>query len=781
MNVKDISESLKKGSEANKQAHQFNTEGEDVFHRYNEKYRKHHGHSKVICVGMDEPVFVDDVYVDVQFLKQRQASRYGSLKDIEQEFRIEGYKHLILDLSDISFDDNGAVKLNEKPMFDPNQRQDGMSIANDKQYLMVLGGPGVGKSTFLQKVGLEALRGKDGDFEHECTPVFLELKRYTRDSINIETLFSNELEICGYSGPEQDVMTALKSGKFLILLDGLDEVPDANSDDIVHDIRDFVRQYHRNRFIVSSRKEANINGFTDVEIADFADFQVEDYINKWFLSTTSPHSEGVKIAEQCWQMLIAPEHRTIKALAGNPLLLTHLCMVYMKEKDFPPNRAMLYERVLKIFLKRWTMEKNVRRNSPVSRYLRGPIIKKMLSEIAAENFKVDCVFFSEDALINHIQDFCQKSTNISVMSNVSEILDTILVDPGIFVERLSNVYSFLHLTLQEYLTANHFINTQSIQQLVTEHLCDDRWQEVFFFTAELKSESLLEAIEIEAIKSINTDRLKALFRWAERVTDTSDNQYHRTVKRLFAIRQFFSLWMLKKIYEVNEKIVNKDQYLNQCLMSYGKLEFCFDFEQGLYQDLYREIYQNQDRILDNAFYVQRRQSLYQDKELYRALDQDLGSNFRRDPDLHFYGDFYQYATTDFYPDVFSKFGDRFDKDLGERIQLVGRIEEAKVFKGVDLQRIVQRFSEQRAFVNAVRKGEPIEAPKESMHDTWLSVLGITDDMLAISHKEIENYVRYLRAMKLTFQCREAAECVSPKAWKKVSSRLLNWNVKAIEG
>ena len=480
-------------------------------------------------------------------------------------------------------------------------------------------------------------------------------------------------------------------------------------------------------------------------------------------------------------MLIAPEHRIIKALAGNPLLLTHLCVVYMEDQDFPPNRAMLYERVLNIFLKKWAVEKNVRRDSPVSQYLGTPIIKKMLSEIAAENFKVDRVFFSEDGLINHIQDFYQQSANVSVMSDVSEILDTILIDPGIFVERLSNVYSFLHLTLQEYLTANHFISTQSIQQLVTEHLCDNRWQEVFLFTAELRSESLLEAIEIEAAKSINTDGLKALFQWAERITNTSDNQYHRTVKRLFSIRQFFSLWMLKKIYEVNRKIVNRDQYFDRCLKSYGKLEFCFDFERGLYQDLYRGLYQNEDRPTDMVLYAQRVFIIYLDRELYHALNQDLGIDFRRNPDLHFYGDFYRYTDTDFYPSVFSEFGDRFEQDLSERIRLVERMEQAKIFKGVDLQRIVQQFDEQRAFINAIRKGEPIKAPKESMHDTWLSVLGITDDMLAISYKEIENYVRYLWAIKLIFQCREAVERVSPEAWQKVRDRLLNWDVKAIEG
>lgn len=56
--------------------------------------------------------------------------------------------------------------------------QSGLAFAllDDEQYLMLLGGPGVGKSTFLRKVGLEALKEEDGSFTHECIPVFLELR-----------------------------------------------------------------------------------------------------------------------------------------------------------------------------------------------------------------------------------------------------------------------------------------------------------------------------------------------------------------------------------------------------------------------------------------------------------------------------------------------------------------------------------------------------------------------------------------------------------------------------
>ncbi|MCG8620749.1 MAG: hypothetical protein MJE68_01950, partial [Proteobacteria bacterium] len=61
---------------------------------------------------------------------------------------------------------------------------------------------------------------------------------------------------------------------------------------------------------------------------------------------------------------------------------------------------------------------------------------------------------------------------------------------------------------------------------------------------------------------------------------------------------------------------------------------------------------------------------------------------------------------------------------------------------------------------------------ESIHDTWLSVLNITDEMLAISHEEFESCVRYLRAVELMIDCKEAAGRVSPEVWNGIEERFL---------
>ena len=149
-------------------------------------------------------------------------------------------------------------------------------------------------------------------------------------------------------------------------------------------------------------------------------------------------------------------------------------------------------------------------------------------------------------------------------------------------------------------------------------------------------------------------------------------------------------------------------------------------------------------------------------------------------DLYIYQDPYQYTDTDFYPLVSSEFGGQFDEELDERITLIKSMEQVKIFKGVDLQRMVQRFNAQREYIEAVGTGKSVEPPVESIHDTWLSVLGITDEMLAISREEMGNYIQYLRAVELIVACKEAAGRVSPDVWQEIEDRLLAWDIEESE-
>ncbi len=757
-------------------------------HSYDKHYRERHGIIKVSCAEMREPILLDDIYVAVRFLGRRGRVKYSSPTDIEKAFREWRNRRPVSSLAE--------------EMLTPDERQDGMQIANDKQYLMVLGGPGIGKSTFLRKVGLEALKKKEAKFKHKCTPVFLELKRCTDDLIDIEALIADEFKTCGYPRPEQRAKTTLKSGKLLILLDGLDEVPAMNVDNVICKIEDFVDRYNQNRFIVSCRMAARtrrLKQFTDVEIAEFDDSQIKAYIDNWFASTPELQqrqpNEKMKTAEQCWQALNEHCFEATKELARNPLLLAFLCMAYNDLGNFPENRVDLYEKVLNIIIKEWEAEKGAPRDSSVNQYLNILTEKRLLYEIAMKNFEMDRLFFSESELVDHIQEFGERSANIPPIFDASKILETIVVEQGLLVERGSGVYSFFHLTFHEYLTANYIVeNTGSIHALVTQYLHDERWREVFLLTAELMPEAddFLMKMKTEVSKSINTPRLKALFQWAKRITNTLDDRYDGAAIRAFAIRQYISIWLLGKIYEMVKDIVNYSLDYNsafyQNLDIYRKLYLrlrvnlrCYlyfnpDFPEYFYFDprFYEGYVSDRDLHQDLDLYQDYNLEMYHYLETYRYL------NIHHFLEDDLYADFYQYMDTDCYSLVDSKFGDRFDRELHGRITLVEQMDELEIFKGIDFQRMIQVLNEHREFINAARKGESNKPLEESIHDAWISVLGITDDLLAITSQEMTNYDQYLYTVELIAACKEVTSHVTPEIWKQIENQLLTWDVEDIE-
>ncbi|GAB1544302.1 hypothetical protein NUACC21_69780 [Scytonema sp. NUACC21] len=260
-------------------------------------YEKRYGILKVL--GMREPVKLESVYTAVQFLDNEAIRSFESIENLEKFYRQANRRSF-------QFQDEG--------------KQEGIIVANDKQYLMVLGGPGAGKSTFLRKVGLEALKAKKVEFKHTCIPVFLELKTFTSNDIDIEKIIAEEFRRCGVLSTDEFTGKALETGKLLILLDGLDEVPTQNLNQVISKIEKFVDTYDQNRFIASCRTAAyrsSFRCFNDVAMADFDDIQIQQFIYNWFQSAADKQA---KTGEKCWELLQKPENSAAKELAHTPLL-----------------------------------------------------------------------------------------------------------------------------------------------------------------------------------------------------------------------------------------------------------------------------------------------------------------------------------------------------------------------------------------------------------------------------------------------------------------------------
>ncbi|NJO48948.1 MAG: NACHT domain-containing protein [Leptolyngbyaceae cyanobacterium RM2_2_4] len=240
--------------------------------KYIENYRKRHCLLKVL--GMRNPVDLGTVYTTIRFLDDAEISQFVSIESQEAAFR---------------------RKQQHSQTKSESERQ-GMKVASNEQFLMVLGGPGAGKSTFLRRVGLEALKDRDSKFQHPCIPVLIELKRLTSGEIDLVKIIAEEFQTCGFPDARKFTCKALDQGRLLVLLDGLDEVPVNNLNQAVVKIQDFVDRYDQNRYIVSCRTAAYHGGFcrfTDVAMADFNDVQIQRFIQNWFQTEEDRRAKNV--------------------------------------------------------------------------------------------------------------------------------------------------------------------------------------------------------------------------------------------------------------------------------------------------------------------------------------------------------------------------------------------------------------------------------------------------------------------------------------------------------
>lgn len=439
---------------------------EGALQEYTSNYIKRHGSIKVL--GMPDPISLVDIYTNVRIINPDYRNRLVEIELLEEKFRYSRTYHA------------------------HHETKNGIDVANQKQKLNILGAPGSGKSTFLKRIGISALL-KDNlagaMYAHNCIPVLIELKRFRNEPINLVQLLQNEFEIAGFPESSLFVDTALKNGELLILLDGIDEVPNAVFEETINHLKDFIDKHDKNRFITSCRTafyKSFLKSFSDIEIANFDDHQIKQFIQNWFSLGEDKLSNA---SGRLLELLFSKENASTLELARTPLLLTFLCLTFDDSQKFPANRSSLYKRALMILMEKWAAEKRIH-NEDIYQDLNSDLELEMLSEIAAKFYKDNKYFFFQHEIKNAISSFLNDSLNLKNI-HYSKIIDAIEIQQGLLIQRAPDIYSFSHLTIQEYLTANYFFSPTRTYELVNNYLFDSRWREVFLLSAGMSEDVLL--------------------------------------------------------------------------------------------------------------------------------------------------------------------------------------------------------------------------------------------------------------------------------------------------
>ncbi len=329
--------------------------------KYGEKIVDRYGWMKIM--GMTSPVPLDDIYTSVNILHKIIAQWRVGLEKIEE-------------LHDKDRRGFGVIK---------QEKVNGLKAVSDHQYLMLLGKPGAGKTTFLKYLTLQAIQGRLTDCAgttDKRLPVFIGLKDFSESKHDeILDFITHEFSICRFPDAKPFITRLLEQGKFLLLFDGLDEVHKGKVDVVQRQIRDFADQYSDNQFIISCRIAAYnyyFTRFTDIELADFDDDHIKLFVGKWFEKDASK-------AERCMDKLFLEENEPIKELGSVPLLLTLLCIAFKETADFPQNRAELYKDAIEALLRKWDATRNIQREE-IYRHLSAKRKQDLFSQVAAKTY-----------------------------------------------------------------------------------------------------------------------------------------------------------------------------------------------------------------------------------------------------------------------------------------------------------------------------------------------------------------------------------------------------------
>ncbi len=368
--------------------------------------------------------------------------------------------------------------------------------------ILVLGEFHAGKTRLLQHLCQAILRLRESEPTQGDPavpiPIFSPLRNYHNPDETFSAYIQRSLdEMYGPasedSTPSRVVLTedVLRAGRYLFLLDGLDELGGSKRQELLRQIRDFISQYPHHSYIVSSRRsaygavEAHFLelGFALLAITPFSVQQVQRYLEKR-RSLQTPLAEALR------------QRRDLLALARVPGLLKSLCDLWEAAEEVPQQLSALHERLLHELL-----TKEIRRDTVVIPH--PGLTRRVLDRLALEMTRRQVLSLPEEALEDLVQRLITK-TSLSASYSAREWIEEIR-HREILVAGGEGV-SFQHRSWQEYLTA-HALKDASLDDVIGQAYVQREsasgfnpwWYQVLRFLAELRPDILEALYEREEI------------------------------------------------------------------------------------------------------------------------------------------------------------------------------------------------------------------------------------------------------------------------------------------
>ncbi|WP_336318809.1 NACHT domain-containing protein [Streptomyces lavendofoliae] len=444
-----------------------------------EKVTAYIGAAPQVSGGDDPPNAAFRDIVDILGSSSRVKRAREALADIraasERRYAELSLAHTFSHVSETSRFDHEVLYVQR------NLRRRGSDEFRDDSFLVsplsrprcvVLGNPGVGKSTMTQNLVHQLSRPGSGI---AYAPLVVSCKDVpgADGTVHIVSAITRSLrENLQLDVQEEDIRDLATLGRSFVIFDGIDEIVDVGRRlAFVRTIEAFANRFPLIPILITARRVGyskapfDTRYFDIYELDDFSMEQVGQYTEKWFKSTGRPEQDRLAFLRETENV---PDIRT------NPLMLSLLCALYRARGYIPRNRRTVYEACADLLFQRWDAMRHI--EQPMDHRQYGT---RLMQELALFFYKSQAAqagvqegqlkkliatFFTDTASVNEVDARSRAQDFLDFCADRAWLLSyqgTDSVDHRLF--------GFTHRTFMEYFAAEALVRrARNLEEVVEE-------------------------------------------------------------------------------------------------------------------------------------------------------------------------------------------------------------------------------------------------------------------------------------------------------------------------